>query len=117
MKQHDITKDPCMHGTLHIEQACPECYKLLLDECKNLRAEIGELSCGQPPEELNPRAITWMQERSNWEEEVAALRHYKSPFDNPEVQKTIQKLQYTIELLEIQICALHDRKVADESSK
>ena len=42
--------------------------------CCELEEKIGTLKPGQHPDEINPRGETWLQERENWEAEVAQLR-------------------------------------------
>lgn len=36
--------------------------------------KVGKLKDGQHPDEIKPRAETWLKERENWETEIAALR-------------------------------------------
>lgn len=50
---------------------------IVLDVFKSLaklRRTIGHTVIGQHPDEINPRAETWMKERQNWEAEVDSLR-------------------------------------------
>ncbi len=50
---------------------------IVMDAFKALakcRRTIGNTEVGQHPDEINPRAETWMKERLNWETEVEMLR-------------------------------------------
>ncbi len=47
-------------------------------ECLQLRELIGEIPEGAHPDEIKPRAASFMAERANWETEVAALRTSES---------------------------------------
>lgn len=43
--------------------------------------KVGVLAEGVHPDEINPRAETWLKERGNWEAEVNQLRKYISEQD------------------------------------
>lgn len=47
--------------------------KWLRAEVKRLKDQIGYIEAGEHPDEQNPRAQTWLQERKNWAAEVTRL--------------------------------------------
>ena len=58
---------------------------VMLDVFKTLaklRKQIGHTVIGQHPDEINPRAETWMMERQNWETEVEMLRKRVSALES-----------------------------------
>jgi chromosome segregation ATPase len=55
-----------------------------------LRDKIGNPPKDSPPEEMNPRASTWHEERANWASEVNSLRKYISVLEKKKASKLLK---------------------------
>jgi hypothetical protein len=54
-----------------------ESYKQMAKDyarLEELEKQVGQIEEGQHPDEIKPRAETWLQERANWQSEVDTLR-------------------------------------------
>jgi len=70
------------HGIIHTFDRCIDAtfpdmpkHEVSESEYETLKREVGELLEGEHPDEIHPRAASWLQERRNWAKQVEVLEN------------------------------------------